>query len=70
MWWRHYGKYVVAEMPTAQLWAIGKTVYDLLRSRGVPLRDWIYQPQAAQGGAKVDMEHGWPDLGRAAAGTT
>lgn len=61
LWWRHYGAELVRSAPGARVWAIGKTVADELRTVGVSMDDWIYQPQAARG-ATVDMERGWDDL--------
>jgi hypothetical protein len=66
LWWRHYGEELVRSLPGARVWAIGKSVVDGLRSIGVPLDDWIYQPQAARGGDRADMQRGWDSLQRLA----
>jgi hypothetical protein len=60
-WWQHYGRWLVEQCPQAYRCAIGRRVFTVLGDLGVPLDEWIYQPQARHV-AGLDREHGWAAL--------
>ena len=66
IWWEHYGSWLFAQCAGAYRCVIGKVTAAHLANLGVPVDNWIYQPQAERNVSSPQLDHGWPDLLRAA----
>lgn len=56
VWWNEYGKWLIQACRPKRVWAIGKGIHRVLLDLGVPLHNWIYQPQAGRSVSPAELE--------------